>query len=134
MNIQTKTTILFTTLTTAVILVLTVTVYYFSHQFAYNDFYKRLELRARIAARFQFEQGHISTESFRQIQQQYLERLPEEKSYFVRLAADGKPVPPVPAILPASYLRQVQQAAGATVYPAGPFYTLCRVALLFGQH
>jgi len=79
MKIQTKTTILFTTLTAAVFVILAATVYYFFDQFAYNDFYKRLELRAKIAAKFSFEQGHVSTEAFKLIQKQYLERLPEEE-------------------------------------------------------
>ena len=63
MKIQTKTTLLFTTLTVAIFLILTATVYDFSNDFAYNDFYRRLELRARIADKLNFEQGHFSVEA-----------------------------------------------------------------------
>lgn len=116
MSIQTKTTLLFTALTIAVFLVLMATVYYFSNQYAYNDFYKRLELRARISAKFSFEKDHVSTESFKQIQKEYLERLQDEHSYIVKLSEQGKPLPPMPAGLPVSYLRAVAAASGATVY------------------
>jgi signal transduction histidine kinase len=116
MKIQTKTTILFTTLTTTVFLVLTATVYYFSNQFAYTDFYKRLELRARIAAKLTFEQDHISTESFKQLQKQYLERLPGEESYFIRISKSGDLVGTLPVKLPVSYFKKIEAANGATVY------------------
>ena len=115
MKIQTKTTILFTTLTAAVFVILAATVYYFFDQFAYNDFYKRLELRAKIAAKFSFEQGHVSTEAFKLIQKQYLERLPEEESYTVKILGKGS-FQPVPAGLPLSYLREIEAATGNTVY------------------
>jgi signal transduction histidine kinase len=121
MTIQTKTTVLFTVLTAAVFLVLTATVYYFSNKFAFNDFYKRLELRARIAAKFSFEKDHISTEAFKQLQQEYLERLPNEKSYTVKLGTNGKPEPPVPSFLPAAYLKSIAKAGGATIYHRDKF-------------
>ena len=116
MKIQTKTAILFTVLTSIVFCVLVFIVYYFSNKFVYNDFYKRLELRARIAAKFQFERDHNTTESFKQIQKQYLERLPEEETYTVKLTPDNKPVPPVPAGLPNSYLQEINRADGQTVF------------------
>lgn len=116
MKIQTKTTILFTLLTAAVFAVLTFTVYYFSGKFVYNDFYKRLELRARIFAKFTFEQDHNSTESFREIQKQYLEQLPDEKSYVVALSAEGTPLPPVSQGFPAGFLADIKKENGSTVF------------------
>lgn len=116
MNIQTKTTLLFTTLTAAVFLVLAGTVYYFSNQFVYNDFHKRLELRARISVKFIFEKDHVSTESFKQIQKQYLERLADEDTYSIKIAPDGKPLSEVPPGLPQSYLDRIRLANGATEY------------------
>ena len=121
MSIQTKTTLLFTALATAVFLVLMATVYYFSNQYAYNDFYKRLELRARISAKFSFEKDHVSTESFKQIQKEYLEKLQDEHSYIVQLNAKGDPLPPFPAGLPLRYLRAVAAASGNTVYHRDKF-------------
>jgi len=116
MNIQTKTTLLFTTLTMAVFLVLAATVYYFSNQFTYTDFYKRLELRARISAKFAFELDHISTENLKQLKKDYLEKLPGEESYTIKLLTNGQPQPPLPAKLPLSYLKKIAAAQGATVF------------------
>lgn len=116
MTIQSKTTILFTLLTAAVFTILSVVVYYFSNQFAYADFYKRLELRVHIAAKFRFEEDHNTTESFKVIQKQFLERLPDEKSYILPLAASGDVEGPLPPNLPKTYLRRVKNAGGQTVF------------------
>ena len=40
----------------------------------------------------------------------------DEHSYIVKLSEQGKPLPPMPAGLPVSYLRAVAAASGATVY------------------
>lgn len=116
MNIQTKTTLLFTTLTMAVFLVLAGTVYYFSNQFTYTDFYKRLELRARLSAKFAFELDHISTENLKQLRKDYLEKLPGEESFTVKLYGNGEPQPPFPDKLPLAYLKKIAAAQGATVF------------------
>lgn len=116
MKIQTRTTILFTILTSMVFGILTFTVYYFSNKFVYNDFYKRLELRARISAKFTFEQGHVSIPAFKEIQKQYLEKLPNEESYVVKLSSEGIPLPPVPTVLPLNYLAAIRKANGPTIY------------------
>jgi len=117
MNIQTKTTLLFTLLTATVFLILSITVYYFISSFAYRDFNKRLELRARLSAKYRFEQGELSTESMRELQQQYLETLPEEKSIIVPVSQAGDAVAgDAPKELPSSYIREIIAAAGNTVY------------------
>ncbi len=116
MKIQTKTTLLFTTLTAAVFIILAGTVYYFSNEFAHNDFYKRLELRAIISAKLHFEQGHISTQSFKDLQKQYLEKLPAEESFIIKVDSSGEPLPPVPSGTPVYYLKNIIKAEGETVY------------------
>ncbi|MCH5600240.1 HAMP domain-containing sensor histidine kinase [Niabella ginsengisoli] len=116
MTIQSKTTILFTLLTAAVFTILAIVVYYFSNQFAYTDFYKRLELRVHIASKYKFEEDHNTTESFKIIQRQYLERLPDERSHIVALDARSQPEPPFPPDLPKSYLNRIKDAKGETVF------------------
>lgn len=116
MTIQSKTTILFTILTATVFTILSIVVYYFSNKFAYTDFYKRLELRVHIASKFRFEEDHNTTESFKIIQRQFLERLPDEKSYIVPLSAAGEPQPPFPPNVPESYLSGIKKAKGETVF------------------
>ena len=70
MKIQTKTTLLFTILTATIFLVLNITVYFFISSFAHRDFNKRLELRARLSAKYRFEQGDLSTRALSQLQKE----------------------------------------------------------------
>lgn len=88
MKIQTKTAILFTTITAAIILMLSGFVYYFTSEQASTDFYKRLEIRAFIAARVRFEKDKNSVEAYNDIRQKHLERLENEKEYFILADTD----------------------------------------------
>jgi hypothetical protein len=117
MKIQTKTTILFTILTATIFLILNITVYYVIDSFAHRDFNKRVELRARISAKFRFEQNSLSTQAFSQIQRQYLEKLPEEQAFIVRLkpGTNQPEEKPDPSLDP-SFLKDVVNADGETVF------------------
>lgn len=81
MKIQVKTALLFTIVTGGIILFLSLAVYFFAGHFTFNDFLKRLELRAKIAARIHFEKDETSTAAFSELRQQYLSALPQEKVY-----------------------------------------------------
>jgi signal transduction histidine kinase len=116
MKIQTKTTILFTVLTATIFLILSVTVYLVVDSFAHRDFAKRVELRARISAKFRFEQDQLSTQAFQEIQRQYLEKLPEEKALILKIDKTGNLLQAPPKDLPLYYLQQVIKAAGSTVF------------------
>ncbi|MES2776175.1 MAG: HAMP domain-containing sensor histidine kinase [Bacteroidota bacterium] len=122
MKIQTKTTLLFTLLTGTIFLILNITVYFFVSSATNNDFNKRLELRTRISAKFRFEQGEVSTESFREIQKQYLEKLPNEQSLIYRADSLKKISPKVlPMQLPASYVQEITNAGGNTIFYSSGF-------------
>ena len=117
MRIQTKTTILFTTLTGAFFIALGITVYFFINKAANNDFHKRLELRAKISAKFRFEQDHVSTESFKEIQREYLEKLADEEAFvFERNKTNGRFNPLPPAEISDEFLEAIVVADGNTVF------------------
>ncbi len=117
MKIQTKTTLLFTALTATVFLILNITVYFFLSEFAHTDFNKRVELRARISAKFRFEKDSVSTESFRELQRQYLEKLPEEKAFIIEVDKESHtPKTVAPEEIPRSYIRDIIEAGGNTVF------------------
>lgn len=116
MKIQTKTTILFTVVTATIFLVLSVSSYLVVDSFAHRDFDKRVELRARISAKFRFEQDQLSTQAFQEIQRQYLEKLPEEKAVILKINNQGQLTHRPPAELPSSFLQQIIQNKGATVF------------------
>ena len=60
-------------------------IYYFSQNYSYADFYKRLETRATIAAKYNFDADKITAESFKTIREEHLERLTEEKENLYRI-------------------------------------------------
>jgi len=117
MKIQTKTTLLFTMLTATIFLVLNITVYLFMNSYSHTDFNKRLELRAKISAKFRFEQGEVSTEAFREIQKEYLEKLPEEQPFILQLdKTSGKTITPLPKQVPQSFVNDIINSNGRTVF------------------
>ena len=117
MKIQTKTTILFTILTGAIFLILNITVYFFIRSFVNNDFDKRLELRTRLYAKFTFDQGNKETEAFREIQRQYLEKLPHEEGLIFRAdTITSKNIAQLPEHLPSSFIQKIQNNKGSTAF------------------
>lgn len=117
MKIQTKTALLFTALTATIILSTSLTVYYFTSRFAFNDFLKRLELRANIATRIVFEQDKTTTDAFSELRQQYLEVLPQEKEYVLRYdSVDQNTLHQQGLPLNLSFVREVAKKNGETVF------------------
>jgi len=116
-RIQTRTTILFTVITGAFFIVLDMVVYYFINQAAQNDFNKRVELRARISAKYRFEKNKVSAEAFQQLQREYLEKLSQEKAFvFEADSVSGRFYNHSPKEISDSYLKEIVNADGATVF------------------
>ncbi|MBS1565145.1 MAG: sensor histidine kinase, partial [Bacteroidetes bacterium] len=83
MKIQMQVALLFTAITGAIILFLALTIYFFSSRFSVNDFLKRLELRAVVAAKVNFEEADTPEGAYKELRRQYLEILPGEKEYIL---------------------------------------------------
>lgn len=110
---------LFTVVTAGIILFLSLAVYYFASRFTFNDFLKRLELRAKIAARIHFEQDETSSAAFSELRQQYLSALPKEKVYILeydsiarKMKSEAGPK------LPQNFYQSVIQQNGQTAFTA----------------
>ncbi|MBL7950950.1 MAG: two-component sensor histidine kinase [Flavobacteriales bacterium] len=58
-------------------------VYFFLNKYSYNDLYKRLETRARIAADHHFSEDTLQAEALLRAKETYLEKLPEEREYLL---------------------------------------------------
>jgi signal transduction histidine kinase len=84
MKIQLKITILFTLLCLGVIVMLSTAVYYFANERAFQDFYTRLELRAVISSKINFDISEQSQEAYESLRKQHLQRLPEEEEFIIR--------------------------------------------------
>jgi len=107
MKIQNKIAILFTALTAAIILLLSLFIYYFASRNTFQNFYHRLEVRARILAQASLAKDTNSTNIYYRVKEEQLEDLPFEKDYFLPLKADTPELAqqsPLP--LPAYFYRR----------------------------
>jgi len=84
MKIQFKITLLFTLLCLSVVVLLSIAVYFFANEKAFEDFYTRLELRAVIASKINFDLNSESQEAIENLRKQHVQRLPEEEEYIIR--------------------------------------------------
>lgn len=69
----------------SIILLLSISVYYFSSQYSFTDFYKRLEIRAIFKAKSTLEPEETKATAFKEVREQHLEILPEEKDYMFEI-------------------------------------------------
>lgn len=79
---QLKIVLMYTGLTAGTILLLILLVYYFAERMSSEDFYKRLDIRAVMVGQSNFPQNADNSDLIKDIRNQYLEKLPNEKEYF----------------------------------------------------
>jgi signal transduction histidine kinase len=82
MKTQTKIAAIFFVISLAIMVVFSGLVYYFNIRYSFTDFYKRLEIRAVVAAKSELEEA---VAAFEEVRKQHLEKLPEEKEYFFEI-------------------------------------------------
>jgi signal transduction histidine kinase len=100
---------------TVIILIMVVLVYFFVDEYAYVDFYKRLETRVRITSQYHFEPENLNSEALLELKNRHLEKLENEKEYIVELN-DTTTVSAVSAShrLPEIFVRQLLDEGKAT--------------------
>ncbi|QKJ29641.1 HAMP domain-containing histidine kinase [Mucilaginibacter mali] len=134
MSIQRKVALLFFALTSTVIILLSGAIFYFTHQFTFGDFYKRLEARVNLAAQMHQLNDKDSLGVYKEIRHRYLERLPNEQQYVLKQAdyINKKPVHGVPAPFIATILEQGQaRYKQGNVFYAGKITTMKEGRLIF---
>jgi signal transduction histidine kinase len=99
-------------------------IYYFLYNYSYADFYKRLETRATIAAKYNFDADKVTAESFKTIREEHLEKLTEEKEYLYQIEqnSDLKEVAKK-SLLPLHFIRDIIANAKSTLQINDTFYT-----------
>ncbi|MEO6521754.1 MAG: HAMP domain-containing sensor histidine kinase [Mucilaginibacter sp.] len=88
MKIQTKITLMFLALSTGILILLNAFILYFEYKFNYQDFYKRLEARVKLAAQIHLFPGEESR-AYQQVRNRYLEKLDNEKEHIIKANALG---------------------------------------------
>lgn len=119
MGIAKKITILFAVLSAVIIGLLSGFVWYFSNEFAFEDFYKRLETRVNITAQTQLFEN-ANNEAYAELRDQYLERLPSERSFV--LQADQISAASNKLKLPRSFYNKIKTGKTARYRQQNQFY------------
>ncbi len=124
MRIQTKTALLYTILTGVILLALGMFVYVLTSRFAATDFYKRLEIRAFVAARVKLEQDESSVTAYDDIRKAHLEVLQGEKEFFIEVS-DTQVMQAQPSTLhlPQKFYKQVVHHGVANYQSGDTYYT-----------
>lgn len=123
MKSQTKIALLFTIGCLSIILLLSSSVYYFSTQYSFTDFYKRLEIRAIFKAKTTLEPEETKAEAFKEVREQHLEILPEEKDYLFKINPGNALEKEVKNIgLPVSFARDILEKGNAIYNNNHTFY------------
>lgn len=118
MSIAKKITLLFAILSAVIISLLSGFVWYFSNEFAFEDFYKRLEARVNIAAQIKLYQDDNNS-VYAKMRNQYLERLPSEKEYIIEA---GKTEKKLDRELPESFYKRINTGLTARYRTENHFY------------
>ena len=89
MNTRIKFSIILGLIFIIIIIVFGGVIYYFQNKYSFIDFYKRLETRASISAKYNLEPDTLNAESLMNLRNQYLEKLEQEKEYIIELTPDN---------------------------------------------
>lgn len=92
MSTQSKIAFILFTACVMILLLFGGAIYYFQNNYSYTDFFKRLQTRASISAKYNLESDRLGAEALMKVRQQHLERLPDEKEYLFEVSN--------PAVLP----------------------------------
>jgi len=122
MKIRTKILLVFAGLTISTILIMSILVFYFANQHSFEDFYKRLEIRAYLTAKATLPYYESDSIIYNEIREEHLEKLPAEKEYFLQVSSDGVVHKDQHLSLPNSFYEQVQRENKATFREGDRFY------------
>jgi len=121
MKTQTKIAAIFFVISLANIVILSGLVYYFIVKYSFTDFYKRLEIRAVVAAKSELEENLIG---FEEVRKQHLEKLPQEKEYFFKITPNKIFTDEANSLkLPVSFFDRIVTEGSATHQQREFFYS-----------
>lgn len=121
MSLNTRITLLFAILSAVIISLLSGFVWYFANEFAFEDFYKRLEYRVSITAQMKlFVQAN--TPGYKEVHHRYLEYLPTEQESIIRDDPQSRSILGKKEDLPSGFFRDVRNGQMARHRNGNIFY------------
>jgi signal transduction histidine kinase len=97
-------------------------IYYSISNYAYTDFYKRLEIRAAITAKIKLEKPN-DVNTIKEVGQEYLETLPNQREYILPVKNGKITGDSLKAVIPSSFARQLLEEGSANFNDKNIFYT-----------
>jgi len=85
MKTQTKVAVVLGLVFIAILVLFGTSIYYFLNKYSYGDFYKRLETRAKITAKYNLEPDDYHAESLKTLRSQHLEKLEQEQDLLIKV-------------------------------------------------
>lgn len=123
MKTQSKIALLLFLSNLIIILIFGVGIYYFFNKYSFVDFYKRLQTRAIITAKYNLEQDALNAEALKAIREQYLEKLQQEREYLIAVKGEASLVEAAKQYqLPLSLLRNIFKKDKSTGKTNNTFY------------
>jgi signal transduction histidine kinase len=121
MTLNTRLALLFAFLSAIIISLLSAFVWYFINDFAFEDFYKRLEARVNITAQMKVYKVE-NTSAYAELRNQYLERLPAEKEHIIAADNDAKRTFDQKENLPLSFYKKIRKGEMSRYRNQNMFY------------
>lgn len=121
MNLNTRITVLFAILSAVIISLLSGFVWYFANEFAFEDFYKRLENRVNVAAQMKLYTTKESA-GYKDVHHHYLEFLPTEQEHIIRDNPDSRLVLGKKEELPHRFYKNIDEGQMARYRNENIFY------------
>jgi len=122
MKIQYRIALIFAFLTSCIVLTVGLSAYYFANKNTFEDFYKRLEIRAIVAAKTIFDLHEADRNYYEELRRQHLEKLPYEREYFFSTDSLQQDIAQSGLRLPASFWEDVQRKGEARYRQHDMFY------------
>lgn len=123
MNAKQRVILIFTCFTIVIVFIINLSEYYFINQRAFDDFYKRLEIRAISAGKARFAEDELSKSAYDQIRKEHLETLKDENEYFVMLRWEGDKLVSDTEVVNSTFI-QTAINTGQARYRVGDYFYL----------
>lgn len=128
MKTQNKLAVLLGAICVGIVIVYGISIYFFFDKYSYVDFYKRLETRVRITAKYNLSSDTLGGENLINLKRQHLEELENEKEYIIEVP-DAAPIIKLAEqnALPVGFIEEIYkkgkaQAKNGNVFYAGSLY------------
>jgi len=121
MSLHTRITFLFAILSAVIISLLSGFVWYFANEFAFEDFYKRLEARVNITAQIKVYKS-ANTKEYIELRTKYLEQLPSEQEHILTADKSSKLSFDKKMQLPFGFYQMIDQGKMARYRKKNVFY------------